>query len=202
MKKGCIGLIVLGVIALALFGWVKNGYNGLVKQQESVETAWAQVENQYQRRADLIPNLVETVKGYAKHEQETFEKVIEARANATKVTIDPTNMTPEDLQKYQAAQGDVTNALSKLIAVAEAYPDLKANENFKELQNQLEGTENRIAVERNKFNEVAKEYNTNRRTFPTNILAGLFGFGEKPYFQAQEGADKAPKVDFGTSEGK
>ena len=202
MKKGCIVLIVLGIIALALFGWVKNGYNGLVKQQESVETAWAQVENQYQRRADLIPNLVETVKGYAKHEQETFENVINARANATKVTIDPTNMTPEDLQKYQAAQGDVTNALSKLIAVAEAYPDLKANENFKELQNQLEGTENRIAVERNKFNEVAKEYNTNRRTFPTNILAAIFNFGEKPYFQAQEGADKAPKVDFGTSESK
>ena len=202
MKKGCIGLIVLGVIALALYGWVKNGYNGLVKQQESVETAWAQVENQYQRRADLIPNLVETVKGYAKHESETFENVINARANATKVTIDPTNMTPEDLQKYQAAQGDVTNALSKLIAVAEAYPDLKANENFKELQNQLEGTENRIAVERNKFNEVAKEYNTNRRTFPTNILAAIFSFGEKPYFQAQEGADVAPKVDFGTSEGK
>ena len=200
MKKGCIGLIVLGLIALALYGWVKNGYNGLVKQQESVETAWAQVENQYQRRADLIPNLVETVKGYAKHESETFENVINARANATKVTIDPTNMTPEDLQKYQAAQGDVTNALSKLIAVAEAYPDLKANENFKELQNQLEGTENRIAVERNKFNEVAKEYNTNRRTFPTNIIAGVFGFGEKPYFQAQEGADKAPKVDFGTGE--
>ena len=199
MKKGCIGLIVLGIIALALYGWAKNGYNGLVKQQESVETAWAQVENQSQRRADLIPNLVETVKGYAKHESETFENVINARANATKVTIDPTNMTPEDLQKYQAAQGDVTNALSKLIAVAEAYPDLKANENFKELQNQLEGTENRIAVERNKFNEVAKEYNTNRRTFPTNILAAIFNFGEKPYFQAQEGADKAPKVDFGTS---
>ena len=130
MKKGCIGLIVLGIIALALFGWVKNGYNGLVKSQESVEAAWSQVENVYQRRADLIPNLVETVKGYAKHEQETLEGVIEARANATKVTIDPTNMTPEDLQKYQAAQGDVTNALSKLIAVAEAYPDLKANQNF------------------------------------------------------------------------
>ena len=202
MKKGCIGLIVLGIIALALFGWVKNGYNGLVKDQESVETAWAQVENVYQRRADLIPNLVETVKGYAKHEQETLEGVIEARANATKVTIDPTNMTPEDLQKYQAAQGDVTNALSKLIAVAEAYPDLKANQNFLELQSQLEGTENRITVERNKFNEVAKEYNTKRRTFPTNIIAGIFGFGDKPYFQAQEGADKAPKVDFGTSEKK
>ncbi|MBE6315882.1 MAG: LemA family protein [Muribaculaceae bacterium] len=202
MKKGCIGLIVLGVIALALFGWVKNSYNGLVADQESVETAWAQVENVYQRRADLIPNLVETVKGYAKHEQETLEGVIEARANATKVTIDPTNMTPEDLQKYQAAQGDVTNALSRLIAVAENYPDLKANQNFLELQSQLEGTENRIAVERNKFNEVARQYNTKRRTFPTNIIAGIFGFGDKPYFQAQEGADKAPKVDFGTSEGK
>lgn len=202
MKKGCIGLIVLGVIALALFGWVKNSYNGLVSDQESVETAWAQVENVYQRRADLIPNLVETVKGYAKHEQETLEGVIEARANATKVTIDPTNMTPEDLQKYQAAQGDVTNALSRLIAVAENYPDLKANQNFLELQSQLEGTENRIAVERNKFNEVARQYNTKRRTFPTNIIAGIFGFGDKPYFQAQEGADKAPKVDFGTSEGK
>jgi len=199
MKKVCIGLIVLGVIALALFGWVKNGYNGLVSSQESVETAWAQVENVYQRRADLIPNLVETVKGYAQHEQETLEGVIEARANATKVTIDPTNMTPEDLQKYQAAQGDVTNALSRLIAVSENYPDLKANQNFLELQNQLEGTENRISVERNKFNEVAREYNTKRRTFPTNIIASVFNFGEKPYFQAQEGADRAPKVDFGTN---
>ena len=202
MKKGCIGLIILGIIALALFGWVKNSYNGLVKDQESVETAWAQVENVYQRRADLIPNLVETVKGYAKHEQETLEGVIEARANATKVTIDPSNMTPEDLKKYQEAQGEVTNALSRLIAVSESYPDLKANQNFLELQNQLEGTENRIAVERNKFNEVAREYNPKRRTFPTNIIAGIFGFGDKPYFQAQEGADKAPKVDFGTSETK
>ena len=196
MKKGCIGLIVLGIIALALFGWVKNGYNGLVKSQESVEAAWSQVENVYQRRADLIPNLVETVKGYAKHEQETLEGVIEARANATKVTIDPTNMTPEDLQKYQAAQGDVTNALSKLIAVAEAYPDLKANQNFLELQSQLEGCENRIAVARKDFNEAAQEYNTNRRTFPTNILAGIFNFDRKPYFEAEAGADKAPKVSF------
>ena len=201
MKKGCIGLIVLAVFAVALFGWVKGTYNGLISSQESVKTAWSQVENVYQRRADLIPNLVETVKGYAKHEQETLEGVIEARANATKVTIDPTNMTPEDLQKYQAAQGDVTNALSRLIAVSENYPDLKANQNFLELQNQLEGTENRITVERNKFNEVAREYNTKRRTFPTNIIAGIFNFGEKPYFQAQEGADKAPKVDFGTNDG-
>ena len=202
MKKGLIGLIVLGVIALALYGWVKGTFNGLVSSQETVEKAWADVENVYQRRADLIPNLVETVKGYAKHEQETLEGVIEARANATKVTIDPTNMTPEDLQKYQAAQGDVTNALSRLIAVAENYPDLKANQNFLELQSQLEGTENRIAVERNKFNEAAREYNTKRRTFPTNIIAMIFNFDDKPYFQAQEGADKAPKVDFGTSEGK
>lgn len=202
MKKGCIGLIVLAIIAIALFGWVKSTYNGLVGSQESVETAWAQVENVYQRRADLIPNLVETVKGYAKHEQETLEGVIQARANATKVTIDPANMTPEDLQKYQSAQGEITNALSRLIAVSESYPDLKANQNFLELQNQLEGTENRIAVERNKFNEVARDYNTKRRTFPTNIIAAIFNFGDKPYFQAQEGADKAPKVDFGTSEGK
>ena len=202
MKKGCIGLIVLGIIALALFGWVKNSYNGLVQEQENVEKAWGDVENVYQRRADLIPNLVETVKGYAKHEQETLEGVIEARANATKVTIDPKNMTPEDLQKYQAAQGDVTNALSRLIAVSESYPDLKANQNFLELQGQLEGTENRISVERNKFNEAAQSYNTKRRTFPTNIIASIFSFGDKPYFKAQEGADKAPKVDFGTSEGK
>ena len=202
MKKGCIGLIVLGVIALALFGWVKNSYNGLVKDQESVEKAWGNVENQYQRRADLIPNLVETVKGYAKHEQETLEGVIEARANATKVTIDPTNMTPEDLQKYQAAQGDVTNALSRLIAVSESYPDLKANENFKDLQQQLESTENRINKARDDFNEEAQNYDTKRRTFPTNIIANIFGFGEKPYFKSQEGADIAPKVDFGTSESK
>ena len=196
MKKGCIGLIVLGVIALALFGWVKNGYNGLVKQQESVETAWANVESQYQRRADLIPNLVETVKGYAKHESETFENVINARANATKVTIDPTNMTPEDLQKYQAAQGDVTNALSRLIAVAEAYPDLKANENFMSLQNQLEGTENRINEVRKAYNTTVQSYNVKVRKFPGNILANIFGFSTKPMFQADEAAQKAPEVKF------
>ena len=206
MKKGCFGLtgclIMVALVVMVLALWAVPKYNGLVKSQQSVESQWGNVENVYQRRADLIPYLVETVKGYAKHEQETLEGVIEARANATKVTIDPTNMTPEDLQKYQAAQGDVTNALSKLIAVAEAYPDLKANQNFLELQSQLEGTENRITVERNKFNEVAKEYNTKRRTFPTNIIASIFSFGEKPYFKAQEGADVAPKVDFGTSESK
>ena len=205
MKKGCLGLsglgLIVGVLVLCALIAIPM-YNGLVKSQESVETAWADVESSYQRRADLIPNLVETVKGYAKHEQETLEGVIEARANATKVTIDGANMTPEDLQKYQAAQGDVTNALSRLIAVSEAYPDLKANENFKDLQTQLEGTENRINKARNDFNEVAKQYNTKRRTFPTSIIASIFGFGDKPYFQAQEGADKAPKVDFGTSESK
>ena len=203
MKKGCFGLILilLGVLVVCVL-WAIPKYNGLVKEQENVEKAWGNVENVYQRRADLIPNLVETVKGYAKHEQETFEKVIEARANATSIKIDPKNITPEELQKYQAAQGEVTSALSRLIAVSEAYPDLKANQNFLELQNQLEGTENRIAVERNKFNEAAQTYNTKRRTFPTNIIASIFGFGEKPYFKAQEGADKAPKVDFGTGENK
>lgn len=202
MKKGCIGLIVLGVIALALFGWVKTSYNGLVNDQEEANKAWANVESSYQRRADLIPNLVETVKGYAKHEQETLEGVIEARANATSIKIDPSNVTPEQLQKYQSAQGDVTNALSRLIAVSEAYPDLKANENFKDLQTQLEGTENRINKARNDYNEKATAYNINRRTFPTNIIASIFNFGEKPNFKAEEGADKAPKVDFGTSESK
>ena len=205
MKKGCIGLsglgLVVGVLVLCALIAIPM-YNGLVKSQESVESAWANVESSYQRRADLIPSLVETVKGYAKHEQETLEGVIEARANATSIKIDPSNMTPEKLQQYQAAQGDVTNALSRLIAVSEAYPDLKANENFKDLQTQLEGTENRINKARNDFNEVAKQYNTKRRTFPTSIIASIFGFGDKPYFQAQEGADKAPKVDFGTSESK
>ena len=196
MKKGCIGLIVLGFIAIALFGWVKNGYNGLVSSQESVETAWAQVENVYQRRADLIPNLVETVKGYAKHEQETLEGVVEARANATKVTIDPSNMTPEDLKKYQEAQGEVTNALSRLIAVSESYPDLKANENFLELQNQLEGTENRIATERGRFNDAVNAYNKMLRRFPNNIIAGICGFEKKGYFTAPEGSDEPVEVKF------
>lgn len=208
MKKGCSGLGVLIVVALALIAWGVSIYNGLVKEQENVEKAWGNVENQYQRRADLIDNLVETVKGYAKHEQETLEGVVNARANATKVTneIDVSNMTAEDLKKFQEAQNQVKSefdsALGRLIAISESYPDLKANQNFLELQGQLEGTENRIAVARNDFNEAAQTYNTKRRTFPTSIIAGIFGFGDKPYFQAQEGADKAPKVDFGTSESK
>ena len=205
MKKGCFGLsglgLIVGVLVLCALIAIPM-YNGLVKSQESVESAWGNVQSSYQRRAELIPNLVNTVKGYAQHEQETFEKVVEARANATSIKIDPSNMTPEDFKKYQEAQGEVTSALSRLIAVSEAYPDLKANDNFKDLQKQLEGTENRINKARNDFNEAAKTYNTKRRTFPTNIIANICGFGDKPYFQAQEGADKAPKVDFGTSESK
>ena len=197
MKKGCLIAIVAAVaIVLACFGWVKSTYNGFVQQQEGVEAAWAQVENVYQRRADLIPNLVATVKGYAKHEQETLDKVVSARAKATQITVDPTNLTAESLKKYQEAQGELGSALGKLLAITENYPDLKANENFKELQAQLEGTENRIAVERKKFNETAQVYNTSIRKFPRSIVASMFGFERKPYFKAQEGAEQVPTVQF------
>lgn len=197
MKKGCLIAIVTAVaIVLVCFGWVKSTYNGFVQQQEGVEAAWAQVENVYQRRADLIPNLVATVKGYAKHEQETLDKVVSARAKATQITVDPTNLTAESLKKYQEAQGELGSALGKLLAITENYPDLKANENFLQLQAQLEGTENRITVERKTFNEVAQTYNSAIRQFPGNILAGIFGFERKPYFEAESGAEKAPKVEF------
>lgn len=197
MKKGCLIAIVAAVaIVLACFGWVKSTYNGFVQQQEGVEAAWAQVENVYQRRADLIPNLVATVKGYAKHEQETLDKVVSARAKATQITVDPTNLTAESLKKYQEAQGELGSALGKLLAITENYPDLKANENFLQLQAQLEGTENRITVERKTFNEVAQTYNSAIRQFPGNIIAGIFGFERKPYFEAESGAEKAPKVEF------
>ena len=197
MKKGClIAIVAAVVIVLACFGWVKSTYNGFVQQQEGVEAAWAQVENVYQRRADLIPNLVATVKGYAKHEQETLDKVVSARAKATQITVDPTNLTAESLKKYQEAQGELGSALGKLLAITENYPDLKANENFLQLQAQLEGTENRITVERKTFNEVAQTYNSAIRQFPGNILAGMFGFERKPYFEAESGAEKAPKVEF------
>lgn len=193
MKKSTIIIIViLAVIAV----WGITGYNGLVKSDEAVSTAWSNVENQYQRRADLIPNLVNTVKGYAAHEQETLDAVVAARARATQVTVDAENMTPEMLQQYQKSQGEVGAALGRLLAVAESYPELKANTNFLELQAQLEGTENRISVERRNFNEVAKQYNTSIRTFPRNILAGMFGFEKRPYFEAQEGAESAPVVQF------
>jgi LemA protein len=193
MKKGLIiGLAVVAVIVI----WAISTYNGLVKEQQNVEESWAQVENVYQRRADLIPNLVQTVKGYAKHEKETLEGVVQARANATSVKIDASNLDEASLKKFQAAQGELGSALSKLLAVREAYPDLKANKNFQDLQAQLEGTENRITVERRNFNEKALNYNTAVRTFPKNIFAGMFGFQTKPYFQAEAGAEKAPKVSF------
>lgn len=196
MKKGIIVLIVVAVVILGLFMWVKGAYNGMVTKQEAVESAWSQVENVYQRRADLIPNLVSTVKGYAKHEQTTLENVVNARAKATQVTVDPTKLDEASMKKFQDAQGELGNAIGRLLMVQENYPDLKANENFRDLQAQLEGTENRIATERNKFNEVAKDYNTTIRHFPNNIFAGMFGFERKPYFEAKEGADQAPKVEF------
>lgn len=168
----------------------------MVAMDEGVATAWSNVENQYQRRSDLIPNLVNTVKGYAAHEQETLEAVVSARAKATQTQVNMEDLTPEKLQAYQQAQGEIGAALGRLLVVAERYPDLKANENFRELQAQLEGTENRISVERRKFNETAKEYNTTIRKFPKNILAGLFGFEKRPYFEAQEGSEKAPEVKF------
>jgi LemA protein len=193
MKKSTI--IILAVIAVVAV-WAVTGYNRLVKADEAVSTAWSNVENQYQRRADLIPNLVNTVKGYAAHEKETLDAVVAARTRATQVAVDAENLTPEMLQEYQKAQNEVGTALGRLIAIAEAYPDLKANANFLELQAQLEGTENRISVERRNFNEVAKKYNTSIRTFPRNMLAGMFGFEKRPYFEAQEGAENVPVVQF------
>lgn len=184
--------IVLGVLILIGIG----GYNGLVGSRETVNKAWANVEGAYQRRADLIPNLVSTVKGVADFEKSTLTAVIEARAKATSVRIDPSNMTPEKFQEYQAAQSQVGSALSRLLVVAENYPQLRATESFKELQSQLEGTENRINEERRKFNEVAQVYNTSRQKFPRVILANLFGFKERPYFQADKGSEKAPSVKF------
>ncbi len=193
MKKSTIiTLIVVAVLAI----WGVSGYNSLVNLDETVENNWAQVETQYQRRLDLIPNLVNTVKGYASHEKSTLEGVIAARSKATQITIDPKNITPEKMAEYQKAQGDVSSALGKLLAIRENYPDLKANEQFIGLQAQLEGTENRIAVARKNFNDVTKDYNKSIRKFPKNILAGIFGFDKKAYFQADEAASSAPKVEF------
>ena len=195
VKKNLGWIIPVGIIVVLVM-WAIGGYNGMVKMDEQVQNKWANVETQYQRRADLIPNLVSTVKGYAKHEQETLDKVVSARAKATQITVDPTNLTAESLKKYQEAQGELGSALGKLLAITENYPDLKANENFLQLQAQLEGTENRITVERKTFNEVAQTYNSAIRQFPGNILAGMFGFERKPYFEAESGAEKAPKVEF------
>ncbi len=189
-----IGAIVAFVALLVM--WSVSSYNSLVTMDESVSTSWGNVENQYQRRADLIPNLVNTVKGYAAHEKSTFQAVVEARSKATQMTIDADNLTPEKIAAYQKAQGEVGAALSRLLAITEAYPELKANQNFQELQAQLEGTENRISVERKRFNDTAKEFNTKIRKFPTNIVAGMFGFEKRPYFEAEEGANKAPEVNF------
>ena len=191
-----ITIAIIVVLLFAGYSWVKGTYNTMVTQDEGVKTAWSQVENQYQRRMDLIPNLVNTVKGYATHEKETLEGVVSARAEATKTTIDPSNLNEESMKKFQAAQGELSSALSRLMLVIERYPDLKANQNFSELQAQLEGTENRISVERKRFNETAQSYNTYIRSFPTNILAGMFGFQPKAYFSAESGAEKAPKVEF------
>ena len=196
LSKGLITLLVVLGAVLLVFLWAKNAFNSMVTKEEGVTSAWAQVENVYQRRADLIPNLVATVKGYAAHEQETLEGVVNARAKATQTTIDPSNLTEESLKQFQAAQGELGSALQRLMVVVERYPDLKANQNFLELQAQLEGTENRITVERQKFNETARAYNTYIRQFPKNILSGIFGFERKAYFEAAQGAEEAPKVEF------
>lgn len=195
MKKNK-GLIITIVVIVLVAIWGISSYNGLVSMDENVSNSWANVETQYQRRSDLIPNLVNTVKGYAKHESETLEAVMAARSQATQVKIDPSNCTPQQLAAYQKAQGDVTTALGKLLAITENYPDLKANQNFLELQSQLEGTENRINVARKDFNDTAKKYNTSLRRFPRNIIASMFGFEKRNYFEAEAGAEKAPKVEF------
>lgn len=196
MKKGLVAILVIAVVFICLFGWVKSNYNGMVKEEETVKSAWAQVENVYQRRADLIPNLVATVKGYAEHESSTLEAVVAARAKATQVTVDTDNLSEESISKFQSAQGELGNAVSRLLMSVENYPDLKANQNFLELQAQLEGTENRIATERMKYNEAAQAYNVMIRSFPQNLLASMFNFGSKGYFKAAEGSETAPKVEF------
>ena len=188
-------LIIVGIIVLLGIIFASM-YNSLVRLRNNRENAFADIDVQLKQRHDLIPQLVDTVKGYAAHEKETFDAVVSARAKATQMTIDIEDLTPEKIEAYQKAQGAVGSALSRLLAVTENYPELKANENFKELQAQLEGTENRISVERRKFNETAREYNTSIRRFPKNIVASMFGFEKRPYFEAEEGSEKAPEVKF------
>ncbi len=188
-------LILLAFGALLVFSMC-GSYNTTVKKDEGVKAAWSQVENQYQRRSDLIPNLVNTVKGYAKFEKSTLEAVVQARASATQIKVDPNNLTPEAIQKFEQAQQGLSGALGKLLMITENYPDLKANQNFLALQQQLEGTENRITVERKNFNESVQDFNSYIRRFPTNMLVGIFGFSPKGYFQAQTGSEKAPNVQF------
>jgi LemA protein len=194
-KKTVTWIVVLGVLAITVI-WGVIRYNAIITAEENVNTAWSQVENQYQRRADLIPNLVETVKGYAAHERETLESVIAARAKATQVVVDPNHATAEQIAAFQAAQGEVSQALGRLMAISENYPDLKANQNFSALQSQLEGTENRITVARNNFNEVARQYNTLIRRFPTNLIANAMNADKRAYFEAEEGAEQVPQVRF------
>jgi LemA protein len=200
MKKGCLIWLITGVflllVVLGIVSWGTKVYNNMVSLQEAVASQWGNVETQYQRRADLIPNFVNTVKGAAEFEQETLTRVIEARAKATQVTIDPANITAENMLQYQATQGELSSALSRLMVVVERYPDIKATQNFRDLQVELEGTENRISVERRKFNEVAQSFNTFIKRFPQNLLAGMFGFSAKPYFESMEGSDRAPQVQF------
>lgn len=198
MTKNKKPLILIGIVALVILigGWLMSGYNDMVKLDENVNREWSQVENQYQRRLDLIPNLVNVVKGYASHEKETLEGVIEARAKATQTTIDPSNMTEEQLANFQKSQDGLSGALNRLMVVVEKYPDLKATDNFKQLQAQLEGTENRITLARKDYNDAATIYNKEVRRFPNNMLAGIFGFSVRPQFKAQEGAESAPPVQF------
>jgi len=193
------GSIVIGVVLLLLlffFGIGGCAYNGMVSKEEQVRSQWAQVENAYQRRSDLIPNLVNTVKGAANFEKETLTAVMNARASATQVKLNADNLTEENLKNFQQAQAGVSSALSRLLVSVEAYPDLKANQNFRDLQNELAGTENRISVERKRFNEVVQDYNKSVRSFPNNMMAGMFGFSQKAYFEAKEGSENAPEVKF------
>ena len=196
-NKTLIGVIVaVGVTVIGIVAWASSGYNSMVSEQEQATTALANVQSTYQRRADLIPNLVETVKGYAAHEKQTLEDVVAARSKATSITLDPENMTPEKLKEFQQAQGELGSALGRLIAIQENYPDLKANENFRDLQVQLEGTENRINEARNTYNAAVQQYNVVIRSFPKNILAGIFGFDKMNKFEAEAGAERAPQVAF------
>lgn len=188
--------IIVGIVIVIAIMWGVKKYNGFVTLEEGVTGQWANVENVYQRRADLIPNLVATVKGYAEHEQETLTGVIEARAKATSMTIDPTNLNPQSMAAFQQAQEGLSSALSRLMVTVERYPDLKANQNFLELQAQLEGTENRIAVERRKFNEITRGFNTSIRRFPASMIAGITSFEKKGYFEGSAGSDVAPVVEF------
>lgn len=196
MKKKFVPIIIVAAVIVILVAWAISAYNGLVIKDENCSKQWSKVESQYQRRMDLIPNLVNTVKGYASHEEATLLKVIEARNQASQVKIDAENMTQEQLNNFQQSQENLSSAIRGLNIVVEQYPDLKANQNFLELQSQLEGTENRIAVERQRYSDVVNEYNTSVRRFPNSVFASMFGFDKKPYFEAQTGAENAPKVEF------